>query len=108
MLVIDKEQYLAQNGASKLGLGEPALHKNKGRNSDKTWAKMVEAQAEKDRALIALRDELRAEYEAKVKAGEIRPPNRIERLIETAKSPIASEAVLAARRILDKNNIAWE
>lgn len=41
MQILTEEQYLAINGASRQGIGEAALHKNKGNNSDKMWSKLV-------------------------------------------------------------------
>jgi hypothetical protein len=72
---------------------------------------MVNAQAEKDRNLIARREELRKEYYT----GELRPPYlsgflivfRTEKLITIANGHPDNESVIAARRILDKNSIKW-
>jgi hypothetical protein len=101
--VISEETYLSINGASRQDIGDAAFHKNKGNNSDKTWSKMVNAQAEKDRNLIARREELRKEYYT----GELRPPTRLEKLITIANGHPDNESVIAARRILDKNGIKY-
>ena len=53
--VIDEESYLATHGASRQDIGEAALHKNKGRHSDKTWQKIIAAQSEKDHKLLMKR-----------------------------------------------------
>lgn len=105
--VITEEQYLAINGASRLGIGDSALHKNKGNNSDKTWKKLVDNQLRKDLELVERRDQLRKEYWAKVEAGELRPPTRIESLISTANGHPDNEATKAARILLERRNISW-
>ena len=104
---MDEETYLSINGASRQDIGDSAFHKNKGNNSDKTWSKMINAQAEKDRKLIVRREELREEYWRKVKNGEIRELTRNEKLIVTANGHIDNECTIAARRLLDKKGIDW-
>lgn len=108
ILVIDEEGYLAINGVGRNTMGDSALHKNKGNNSDKSWSKLVEMQAEKDRAIMRKRELLRIEYNAKVENGEIRPPSRQEKLIATANGQEDNESVQAARRILEKNGVDWK
>jgi hypothetical protein len=105
--IIEEETYLSINGACRQDIGDAAFHKNKGNNSDKTWSKMVNAQAEKDRNLIKRREELRKEYWEKVNTGELRPPTRFEKLISIANGHPDNESVIAARRILDKNGIKY-
>ena len=104
---MDEETYLSINGASRLGIGDSAFHKNKGSNSDKTWSKMIDTQVEKDRTLIIRREELRKEFWQKVENGELREPTRNERLIATAKGNPDNECVIAARRLLEKKGIDW-
>ena len=104
---MDEETYLSIKGASRLGIGDSAFHKNKGSHSDKTWSKMIDAQSEKDRRLITKREELRNEYRQKVKNGELRPPTRNEKLIATANGNPDNECVIAARRLLEKKCIDW-
>lgn len=106
MRIISKETYLTQKGFSRLGIGEAALHKNIPQG--KIRKRIIDRQSEKDWVLIAKRDELRAEYEAKVESGEIRPPTRTEKLIETAKGHPDIESTLAARRLLEKWDIDWK
>lgn len=105
--VMDEETYLSIKGASRQDIGDSAFHKNKGNNSDKTWSKMIDAQAEKDRKLINRREELREEYWQKVKNGELRQLTRNERLIATANGCPDNECVIAARRLLEKKGIDW-
>ena len=106
--IMEEETYLSINGASRQDIGDSAFHKNKGNNSDKTWSKMVNAQAEKDRKLIIRREELRKEYWQKVENGEFRPPTRNEKLILTANGNPDNECVIAARRLLGKKGINWQ
>src|SRR5574344_1994945 len=105
--VMDEETYLSIKGASRQDIGDSAFHKNKGNNSDKTWSKMIDAQSEKDRRLIAKRDVLRKEYRQKIKNGELREPTRNEKLIATANGNIDNECTMAARRLLIKKGIDW-
>jgi hypothetical protein len=105
---MSEEEYLASKGASRSGMGEAALHKNKGNLSDKQWKKIVATQAEKDRKIIEKRDKLRKEYKEKVDKGEITPPTRIESLIRTAQGHEDNEATKAARRLLEKKGIDWK
>jgi len=104
---MDEETYLSINGASRQDIGDSAFHKNKGSHSDKTWSKMLNAQAEKDRKLIAKREELRKEYLQKVENGEFRQPTRNERLIATANGNPDNECTIAARKLLSKKGIDW-
>jgi len=103
--VVSEESYLAQKGAGRQGIGDPALHKNIGQGRQKK--KLVERQAEKDRELLIKRGELRKEYKEKVERGEIRPPTTTERLLETAQGMPELEATKAARRLLEKKGINW-
>lgn len=105
--VMDEETYLSISGASRQDIGDSAFHKNKGSHSDKSWSKMIDRQAEKDRRLIIRREELREEYWRKVKNGEIRELTRNEKLIATANGQIENECTIAARRLLDKKGIDW-
>ena len=107
-VVMDEEQYLARNGASRQDIGDPALHKNKGRNSDKAWRKIVARQVEKDRELIVKRAELRAEFREKVANGEIREKTALERRVETANGHPDNDATHAARRLLEKHGYDWK
>lgn len=107
MKVISEEKYLALNGVGRQTMGEPALAKNRGRNSDKVWSKMVNAQADKDWEIIEERDRLRKEYWDKVEAGELRSLTRVETLIETANGHPDREDTKAAIRLLTKRGIVW-
>jgi len=104
-LVIDQEDYLTQHGASRLGIGESALHKNI--PEGKQRKRLLDNQAKKDWELLKKRERLRNEYREKVEKGEIRPPTRIEKLIDTARGHPDNESTQAARRILEKRGIDW-
>lgn len=106
--VMDEETYLSISGASRQDIGDSAFHKNKGSHSNKIWSKMIDAQCEKDRLLIAKRDVLRKEYRQKVENGELREPTRNEKLIATANGQEDNECVIAARRLLEKKGIDWK
>lgn len=102
---IDVETYLAMHGASRQGIGDAALHKNRTR-SDSVWSEAVERQAVKDRELCAKREKLRMEYAEKVAVGEIRPPTRIETLQQIAAGHPDNAATIAARKLLEKRRRA--
>lgn len=105
IIVMDEETYLAVNGASKYSIGDSALHKNIPDGNIRK--RILKRQCDLDNKLIEERDRLRKEYWNKVELGEIRLPNRIERLIGVAQGHSDNEATQAARRILVKNNINW-
>ncbi len=108
MLILTEEEYLAINGVGRNTIGDSALHKNKGNNSDKIWTKIINTQANKDRKILERREQLRNEYNDKVLNGEIRTPTRTERLIDIANGNNENESVRAARRLLDKKGIKWQ
>lgn len=107
IIVMTEEAFLSINGACRQGIGDSALHKNKGNNSDKAWSKIVNRQAKKDILLIDKREGLRQEFKSKIEKGEIRLPTRIEKLISTANGNSDNECVQAARMILQKQGIKW-
>lgn len=105
--VITEEDYLSQSGFSKLGIGESALHKNKGNLRDNQWSKIVSNQSTKDSELIKNRDVLRKEYQDKINSGELRAPTLEERRISLALGNPDLEQTQAARRLLEKKGIDW-
>lgn len=98
--IMDEETYLAINDASKFGIGDAALHKNIPEGNIRK--RILKRQAIKDTELIKLRDKLRKEYYEKIKSGEIRQPNRIEKLTRIANGHPDNEATQAAQRLLSK------
>lgn len=100
MRVIREDDYLAQNGASLLGIGDAGAHKTHSRMSRKQWDRVVREQDRRSAAVVDRREALRQEYREKVAAGELRPPTRRERLEAIAGGMPEKEATQAARRIL--------
>ena len=98
--VMDVETFLAVNGASMPQ--NAALHRSSNKISRKVWSKMVDHQAAEARAVCDKRQELRKEYQRLVDKGEMRPPTRKERLMETASGHPDNESVQAARRLVLK------
>ena len=103
---MDEETYLATNGASRQDIGEPALHRQP-RAKPNQIEKNANRQLEKDYELTGRRDDLRKEYADKVASGEIRPPTRTEKLIQSANGHEDNESTQAARRMLQKSGIDW-
>ena len=104
----EEEIYLTQHGASRQDIGESALHKNKGNNSDKTWRKLVDRQAQKDAETIEKRNLLRSEYNKQIAEGKLRTPTRYEKLISTANGHEDNASTHAARNVLSKTQVDWE
>jgi hypothetical protein len=98
--MLTEEEYLNKKGASRQGIGEPALHKNIQEGRAKRQA--LKRISEEDKALIEKRDELRKEYQEKLKSGEIRKPTRKERLEKIAQGHSDLESTKAAKRLLAK------
>jgi hypothetical protein len=105
--VISLEEYLPQNGAGSI-YGDPGLHRSSESMGKKTWNRLVEAQRKKDNATEAKRLMLTEQYNKKVEAGELRPPNYIEGLLATANGHPDNESTQAARRLLKKRGLTWE
>ena len=100
VIAIDEEAYLAQHGAGRMQFGDCAMHKNIQEGRQKRF--LLKRMSEKDRLLLKKRDTLRKEYSKKVKAGELRPPSRTERLISIANGHPDNEQTQSARRLLKK------
>lgn len=103
--VMSEEQYLTRGGASALEMGDAALSKNIGTGAPRR--SVLAHQDAKDADLVARRAVLRAEYDAKVAAGELRAPTSTEQAIATAQGMDENPSVQAARRLLDKRGIDW-
>lgn len=106
-LVLTYEQFATMNGASRQDIGDAAFHNPAGHMPVSTWRRMVAQQAAKDRALIVRRAELQIEYDAKVAAGEIRPPSHREQTIARARGHEDNDSVQAARRICARRGWEW-
>jgi hypothetical protein len=107
MKVMTFEEFAAVNGASRLGIGEAALHRSSNAKSATVHRKQVIAQFEKDAQLIALRDQLRHEFDCLVANGEIREPSPLESLKARANGHPDNQSTQAARRLLIKRGIDW-
>lgn len=100
--VIDEESYLAQNGASRQDFGDATLHMSSNNVSTIGKKRAIAAQSAKDTALAVRREELRAEYKAKVEAGELRAPTGAEVTERTAAGLPELESTQAAQRLIAK------
>ena len=101
--ILTFEQFASQNGAARADLGERALDMGHTRQSPGQRRRQVEAQSIKDNEWLNRRCDLHDEYEQLIAEGMIRPPSRIEHLIETAQGHPDNKSVQAARRILVKH-----
>ncbi len=100
--IMTEEEFLTKNGASAYDMCEPGLHKANTRMSKGQWNRLCKNHLESMDDLIDRREELREEYKNKVLNGEIRPPNRKEKLLADASGHEDNESTWAARRILQK------
>lgn len=100
-----EEEYLASQGYGRSGFGDVALAKGNYRN--RAGQEILRRQNQRDIEYSNRRASLRAEYNNKVKAGEIRQPSRIEQLMKTAQGNSDNGAVRAARRALEKRGVNW-
>ena len=105
---LNEEEYLNHQGVGRNSIGEAALHKNRGKLSDKNWTKLVDTQSKRDKEILDKREALRKEYQEKLKTGDIQAPSRNDELIKTANGHPDHPATQAARRLLEKKNISWE
>lgn len=102
-----EEDYLASKGYGLAALGDPAMHAYHRRPSKAQKKRLEEMLGMKLNKWQKNRDKLREEYREKVKNGEIRPPTRIERLMQRAKGHPDKSSTQAARRILRKQGL-WD
>jgi hypothetical protein len=107
MKVMTFEEFASLNGASRLGIGEAALHRSSNAKSSVVHRKQVNAQFQKDAQLIELRDRLREEFDSLVANGEIREPSPLESLKARANGHPDNQSTQAARRLLVKRGIDW-
>jgi hypothetical protein len=107
MRICTEEQYLAEHGADRSTIGEPGAHKYHSRQSRKQWQRTVDRLDAQAAAAVDRRQQLRDEYAAKCAAGELRPPNRREKLEQIAAGHPDNESTQAARRILARYNMEY-
>lgn len=99
--VLSFETFATKHGASRADIGDAGLH-TRGHASEATHQRKVAKQVEKDMDLVARRDALRTEFEAKVAAGEIREPTNAELLGHTANGHPDRTDTQAAKRVMEK------
>jgi hypothetical protein len=102
---MSEEQYLSSQSAGRGDIGEAATHRSAANISKKQWQKTLDREAERSNDVVNKRDELRLEYEEKVKSGDIEKPSMLDERIATANGHPDNESTQAARRLLDKKGI---
>ena len=106
--VMTEEEYLSSKGYGAMGYSEPGLHKSSARVSQNTRDKQASQVQEKAQEYDAKREELRKEYQEKLKSGEIRKPTNVEKLLRTAQGHEDNQSVQSARKLLEKRGIDWK
>lgn len=96
------EQFAAQHGASRQDVGDAGNHRRGERHSDKTWARTLAIQRQRDEIWQARRDGLRAAYASAVRAGDIVAPSFFDRTLAVANGHPDRQDTQAARRLLVK------
>lgn len=105
--VIDFETFAAQRGASRLDYCEDGVVSPAGHMPRANWRRVMRTVAERSADLFRRRSELWEEYQRLMAEGKVRPPTRIERLIEVANGHEDRAQTHAARRVLAKRGIDW-
>jgi hypothetical protein len=98
--LMTEEQYLESKGVGMSALGEFGAHRYPRRPSKSQERSVQKLLLQQQNEWQDMRDRLREEYRQKVQKGEIRPPSRVERLLQTARGMPENPSVQAARRIL--------
>lgn len=105
--VIDFETFAAMRGAGFADFGDAGAHSPAGHMPKSNWRRVMRTLAEHNADMAQRRSELQEEYQHLVAEGKIRPPTRIERLIEAANGHEDRTQTHAARRVLAKRGIDW-
>jgi len=105
--VIDFETFATQHDASFADFGDAGAHSPAGHMPKSNWRRLMKALAEQNAELAKRRSELWEEYQRLVAEGKVRPPSRIERLLEAANGHEDRAQTHAARRVLAKRGIDW-
>lgn len=105
--VIDFETFAAMRGASRLDYCHDGAVSPSGHMPKSNWRRLMQALAERNAELAQRRAELWEEYRRLAAEGKVRPPTRIERLIEAANGHEDKAQTHAARRVLAKRGIDW-
>lgn len=99
---VDFEEFAAQRGGSRQDVGDAGLHRSSTNVSAAAKRSALDFQDKKDAVWLARRDDLRAEYDAAVERGEIRPLTSMERLEARAAGHPDNSSTQAAIRLLEK------
>ena len=105
--VIDFETFATMRGASRLDYCEDGAVSPAGHMPKADWRRKMRTLAERNAELAQHRSELLEEYKRLVAEGKVRPPSRIERLLEAANGHEDKAQTHAARRLLAKRGIDW-
>lgn len=105
--VIDFETFATLRGASRLDYCEDGAVSPAGHMPKSNWRRVMRTVAERNSDLAQRRSELLEEYQHLVAEGRVRPPSRIERLMELADGHEDKAQTHAARRLLAKSGIDW-
>lgn len=105
--VIDFETFAAMRGASLLDYCEDGAVSPAGHMPKRNWRRQMKTRAERNAELAKRRSELWEEYQRLITERKIRPPSRIEKLLEVANGNEDRAQTHAARRVLAKRGIDW-
>ena len=105
--VIDFETFATMHGASRLDYCEDGAVSPAGHMPKSNWRRVMQTVADRNAELAQRRDDLWEEYRRLVAEGKVRPPSRIERLLEVANGHEDKAQTHAARRVLAKRGIDW-
>ena len=105
--VIDFEAFAAQRGASRLDYCDDGAVSPAGHMPQSNWRRQMKTRAERNAELSQRRAELWEEYQRLITERKIRPPSRIEKLLEVANGNEDRAQTHAARRVLAKRGIDW-
>lgn len=105
--VIDFETFATMHGASRLDYCDDGAVSPAGHMPKANWRRQMRTLAERSADLARRRDDLWDEYWRLVADGKVRPPSRIERLLEAANGHDDKAQTHAARRVLAKRGIDW-
>jgi hypothetical protein len=107
MLRCTEEEYLCINGAGP-DWGDAGNHSPRGHCSNRHNRAVTQHMLERDAALLARRETLRAEYRRRLAVGTLTAPTPTEQRIRIARGHPDNAATLAARRLLEARGIKWQ
>src|SRR5690606_38018808 len=100
--VIDFEAFAAQRGASRLDYSDDGAVSPAGHMPQSNWRRQMTTRAERNADLSQRRAELWEEYQRLITERKMRPPSRVEKLLEVANGNEDGAQSHAARRVLGK------